>query len=295
MHTLSLIYQLILELAIAEDPSADLSSSASSDENEEDAARNEALGLGGAKLKAVLSEITKNDMGVSSGAGGISVKGGEVLTIIYERMQNMSGDPTATKVYGKLLTAAGRPYVDMIRAWVATGRLMDPHEELLVKESKFIDRGILEMDYTDEYWERRYTVTIFFSFILLSCALMFDSCLSYVMGQYLLALPNDIRLEYHHLGLWVVDYLEVLACHLCWRVGNTKSCWLENISTSFGNVGSRHHEIKIMQKMRIYLWMMKGDLISLKRMCLADKIYLDSTNLLRMRIPMPIVPCFNCY
>ena len=161
MHTLSLIYQLILELAIAEDPTADLSSSASSDEDEEDAARNEALGLGGAKLKAVLSEITKNDMGVSSGASGISVKGGEVLTIIYERMQNMSGDPTATKVYGKLLTAAGRPYVEMIRAWVATGRLMDPHEELLVKESKFIDRGILEMDYTDEYWERRYTVTIY--------------------------------------------------------------------------------------------------------------------------------------
>jgi len=158
VHTLSLIYQLILELAIAEDPSADLSSSASEDEDEEVAARNEVLGLGGAKLKAVLSEITKNDMGVSNGASGISVKGGEVLTIIYERMQNMSGDPTATKVYGKLLTAAGRPYVEMIRAWVATGRLMDPHEELLVKESKFIDRGILEMDYTDEYWERRYTL-----------------------------------------------------------------------------------------------------------------------------------------
>ena len=103
MHTLALIYQLILELAIAEDPSADLSSSASEDEDEEEAVRNEALGLGVAKLKAVLSEITKNNMG---GASGIFVKGGEVLTIIYERMQNMSGDPTATKVYGKLLTAA---------------------------------------------------------------------------------------------------------------------------------------------------------------------------------------------
>ena len=172
MHTLSLIYQLILELAIAEDPSTDLSSSSSSDEDEEDAARNEALGLGGAKLKAVLSEINKNDMGmggVPGGASGISVKGGEVLTIIYERMQNMSGDPTATKVYGKLLTEAGKPYVEMLRAWVATGRLMDPHEELLVKESKFIDRGILEMDYTDEYWERRYTVTILYVLFYIAC------------------------------------------------------------------------------------------------------------------------------
>ncbi len=42
--------------------------------------------------------------------------------------------------------------------WMTTGRLVDSHEELLVKESKFIDRGILEMDYTDEYWERRYTL-----------------------------------------------------------------------------------------------------------------------------------------
>ena len=164
MHTLSLIYQLILELAIADDPSTDLSSD-EDEEDEEEAARNEALGLGGANLKAVLSEINKNDMGVPGGASGISVKGGEVLTIIYGRMQNMSGDPTATNVYGKLLTAAGKPYVDMLRAWVATGRLMDPYEELLVKESKFIDRGILDMDYTDEYWERRYTVLKKFIFI----------------------------------------------------------------------------------------------------------------------------------
>ena len=295
MHTLSLIYQLILELAVAEDPSTDPPSS--SDEDEEDAARNEALGLGGVKLKAVLSEINKNDMGMGGvpGASGIWVKGGEVLTIIYERMQNMSGDPTATKVYGKLLTEAGKPYVGMLRAWVTTGRLMDPHEELLVKESKFIDRGILEMDYTDEYWERRYTVTICVCFY--SRFLRADACLSYGMGQYRLGLQNDIKLEYHHLGLWVVDYLEVLVCHLCWRVGNTKSCWLESISMSFGNVESRCHEIKTMLKMKICLWMMKGDNFLFGRYVFLKKIFysLDSTNSSRMRTPMPIVPYFNYY
>lgn len=159
IHTLFLIYQLVLELGTADDPSAELSSSSSptpttSDAEEE--ARNEALGLGGAKLKAVLSEMDKN--GLDAGASGIAVKGGEVLTIIYERMQNMSGDPTANTLYGTLLRTAGIPYVAMLRVWVMTGRLVDPYEELLVKESKFINRGILEMDYTDEYWERRYTV-----------------------------------------------------------------------------------------------------------------------------------------
>ena len=157
VHTLSLIYQLILELATAdEDPSADLESSSSSDD-EEEKARNAALGIGGANFKAVLSDMKKGDMsGMDS--SGILVKGGEVLTVLYERMQNMNGDPTASAVYGTLLRRAGKPYLEMLRTWITTGRLLDPYEELLVKESKFIDRGILEMDYTDEYWEKRYTV-----------------------------------------------------------------------------------------------------------------------------------------
>ncbi|GLB41061.1 putative spindle pole body component [Lyophyllum shimeji] len=158
IHTLSLIYQLVLELSIADDASNESESSESpSTSDAEEEARNEALGLGGAKLKAVLSEINKNGMDVTGGSG-IAVKGGEVITIIYERMQNMSGDPTANTLYGTLLRAAGKPYVTMLRVWITTGRLDDPYEELLLKESKFINRGILEMDYTDEYWERRYTL-----------------------------------------------------------------------------------------------------------------------------------------
>lgn len=160
IHTLSLIYHLVIELGTADDPTAELSSSSSSDdEDAEENARNEALGLGGATLKAVLSEIDKNGLNVAGGSG-IAVKGGEVLTIIYERMQNMSGDPTASAIYGTLLRAAGGPYVGMLKVWITTGRLVDPYEELLVKESKFINKGILEMDYTDEYWESRYTVGV---------------------------------------------------------------------------------------------------------------------------------------
>lgn len=180
---------------MADDPAAESSSdSSSSDEDEEDAARNEALGLGGAKLKAVLSEINKADaVSGIAGSSGIVVKGGEVLTIIYERMQNMSGDPTASTIYGKLLKSAGKPYVEMLRDWVASGRLADPYEELLVKESKFIDRGILEVDYTDEYWERRYTV----SNVYLHCQPHYIAFLcSCVMAQYLQALRNDTKQAY---------------------------------------------------------------------------------------------------
>ena len=92
-------------------------------------------------------------------ASSIAVKGGEVLAILHDRMQNMAGDPAAKTVYGTLLEAAGKPYVVMLQMWTRTGRLVDPYEEFCVKEAKFIDRGTLDMDYTDEYWDRRYTVS----------------------------------------------------------------------------------------------------------------------------------------
>ncbi|CAL1710645.1 unnamed protein product [Somion occarium] len=155
LHTLSLLYQLTTELATADDPSGSASSSSSPNTSDaEEEARNEALGLGGAKLKAVLNEIDKN----GHEASGIPVKGGEVLAIIWDRIQVMYGDPTANTLYSALLRSAGKPYVEMLQEWMRTGRLVDPYEELCVKESKFIDRGTLEMDYTDEYWERRYTL-----------------------------------------------------------------------------------------------------------------------------------------
>jgi len=186
---------LILELATADDSNADLSSGSSSDqEDPEEAARNEALGLGGAKLKSVLSEINKTDISGLSDGSGIAVKGGEVLTIIYERMQNMSGDPTASMIYGKLLKQGSRPYLQMLRDWVSNGRLVDPYEELLVKESKFIDRGILDMDYVDEYWERRYTVRRQSPLLVI---LSSHTRYSFVTAQYLQDLQKDIKLAFH--------------------------------------------------------------------------------------------------
>ncbi|KAG7095179.1 hypothetical protein E1B28_005958 [Marasmius oreades] len=155
VHTLSLIYSLVLELGSADNPpEEDSSSESESSFDAEEEARNEALGIGKSKLKAVLADRN----GRLTGDSGIKVKGGEVLAIIYERKLSMSGDPTANMLYGQLLRDAGTPYVNMLKGWVTTGRLVDPYEELLVKESKFINRGILELDYTDEYWERRYTL-----------------------------------------------------------------------------------------------------------------------------------------
>lgn len=157
-RTLYLLYQLILEFD-ADTSSEWLSqSSPSSASDTEEHAREMALGLGGAQFKALLSMIERDDRTAGTETD-IAVKGGEVLAIIYERMQHMSGNPTAHTLYCTLLRASEAPYAAMIRAWMTSGQLVDPYDEFCVKESKFINRDTLEMDYTDEYWEERYTVS----------------------------------------------------------------------------------------------------------------------------------------
>jgi len=85
-------------------------------------------------------------------------KGGVVLGLITSRLETMSGDPSARALLTTLLRDASRPYMVMLNEWLHHGAIRDPHSEFLIKEQKSIRRERLEQDYTDEYWERRYTI-----------------------------------------------------------------------------------------------------------------------------------------
>ena len=85
-------------------------------------------------------------------------KGGNVLRLLTERLSFMSGDPAAKTVLQTLLRDASRPYMAMLNEWLHHGSIKDPHSEFLIKEQQSIKREKLEEDYTDEYWEKRYTV-----------------------------------------------------------------------------------------------------------------------------------------
>ncbi|KAL5361057.1 Spc98 family-domain-containing protein [Aspergillus floccosus] len=85
-------------------------------------------------------------------------KGGNVLRLLTERLATYSGDPTTKTLLEKLLREASRPYMAMLNEWLHHGGIKDPHAEFLVKEQKWIKREKLEEDYTDEYWEKRYTI-----------------------------------------------------------------------------------------------------------------------------------------
>ncbi|CEJ53871.1 Putative Gamma-tubulin complex protein 2 (Eurofung) [Penicillium brasilianum] len=85
-------------------------------------------------------------------------KGGNVLRLLTERLATFSGDPTTKALIQTLLRDASRPYMHMLNEWLHHGGIRDPHSEFLVKEQKWIKREKLEEDYTDEYWEKRYTI-----------------------------------------------------------------------------------------------------------------------------------------
>lgn len=85
-------------------------------------------------------------------------KGGIVLGLVTRRLEKMSGDPAARALLTSLLRDASRPYMVMLNEWLHHGSIKDPHSEFVIKEQKSIKRERLEEDYTDEYWERRYTI-----------------------------------------------------------------------------------------------------------------------------------------
>ncbi|RYO81619.1 hypothetical protein DL766_000852 [Monosporascus sp. MC13-8B] len=85
-------------------------------------------------------------------------KGGVVIGLITKRLETMSGDPAARSLLTSLLRDASRPYMAMLNEWLHHGGINDPHSEFLIKEQKSIKRDRLEQDYTDDYWERRYTI-----------------------------------------------------------------------------------------------------------------------------------------
>ncbi|KAI9682675.1 MAG: hypothetical protein M1829_006662 [Trizodia sp. TS-e1964] len=92
------------------------------------------------------------------GSGKKICKGGNVLGLLTTRLASMSGDPEARTLLTLLLREASKPYMVMLNEWLHHGGIKDPHSEFLIKEQKSIRREKLEEDYTDEYWEKRYTI-----------------------------------------------------------------------------------------------------------------------------------------
>lgn len=100
-----------------------------------------------------------NELGMNVSSTKSTVcKGGTILRILAERLTSFSGDPATRDLLKQLLADASKPYLKMLEQWIHKGVIIDPYDEFLIREQRSIKRERLEMDYTDEYWDKRYTV-----------------------------------------------------------------------------------------------------------------------------------------
>ncbi|TKX26143.1 spindle pole body component-like protein 1 [Elsinoe australis] len=106
----------------------------------------------------IILESLKEGKDAGNLTGKKVCKGGAVIRLISKRLATMSGDPFAREVLSTLLRECSKPYMAMLNEWLHHGNVRDPHQEFLIKEQKSIRRDALEQDYTDEYWEKRYTL-----------------------------------------------------------------------------------------------------------------------------------------
>ncbi|KAF0466406.1 Spc98 family-domain-containing protein [Gigaspora margarita] len=86
------------------------------------------------------------------------IKGGGLLSILIDRMTNLSGDLATKKLYMYLLSKSSQPYVTMLNSWIHNGEIQDPYGEFMIQERKGVKKEHLEEDFNDAYWEMRYTI-----------------------------------------------------------------------------------------------------------------------------------------
>ncbi|KAJ1542995.1 hypothetical protein HK096_008878, partial [Nowakowskiella sp. JEL0078] len=85
--------------------------------------------------------------------------GGIVLSVISNEMLTNSGDPVTKQMYSHLLSKCFVPYLSMLENWIHTGVVAaDNTDEFMIVEKKGMTPEQLRDDFSDVYWEQRYTL-----------------------------------------------------------------------------------------------------------------------------------------
>lgn len=80
------------------------------------------------------------------------------MSLLQERIKRMEGDKAAQKVMIDLMSKASAPYMRMLQLWIQKGVIVDDTQEFLVADNEVIHKGELPEHYSDDYWEKRYTI-----------------------------------------------------------------------------------------------------------------------------------------
>lgn len=95
------------------------------------------------ELAATVSEIWRNNS-----------RGGQVLTLLHNRITATSGTNHAQRVLVHLIESAAVPFMEMLQLWIYRGVINDPQQEFLIEHSAM---ELTENELVD-YWEKQYTI-----------------------------------------------------------------------------------------------------------------------------------------
>lgn len=165
LRTFSLIYSFISDIAAISHPedfeSEEEGEDSDEDSDDEDQAMREAQEEMEAERRRLFGlnglEVGHEDGGTSTSESDL-VKGGEVLSMLWDRAEKQSGDPDASELFLRLFHRAAQPYARMLIQWISTGILSDSYDEFMVSENTRMTYDSLKTDPTDIYWEQRYTL-----------------------------------------------------------------------------------------------------------------------------------------
>ncbi|CAO1626079.1 unnamed protein product [Parajaminaea phylloscopi] len=172
LQSLSLIYALISDIsAISHADAFDSDSEEEADSDDDDSGQDNSDSADEDLHKARQEmELEKRRMfhvaGVGDGDGdahelgveGGIVKGGEILSMLWDRIERQSGDLRAHKLFLDLFHKSSQPYARTLVRWISTGILSDSFEEFMVMEDHKVTYDSLKTDPSDIYWEQRYTL-----------------------------------------------------------------------------------------------------------------------------------------
>ncbi|XP_067638789.1 gamma-tubulin complex component 2 homolog isoform X2 [Eurosta solidaginis] len=98
-------------------------------------------------LAEVVSDILENEL-----------RGGQALTLLYNKISALTGDEDSQKFVIQLTQLAAVPYMEILQLWIQKGVICDPQQEFLVEDNEVIRREELPEHYSADYWEKRYTI-----------------------------------------------------------------------------------------------------------------------------------------
>ncbi|XP_011257254.1 gamma-tubulin complex component 2 isoform X2 [Camponotus floridanus] len=101
---------------------------------------------------SILSQITSTICKANA-------RGGKVLSLLHEQTLNsISGEAKSKELCLYLMQAASMPYMQILEKWVYKGVICDPYQEFFVEDNDLVHKEELPVDYSADYWEKRYTM-----------------------------------------------------------------------------------------------------------------------------------------